>query len=242
MRSCKEPPSPNRKLGPQIAGRLEEAIFDGTFELGKRLPTEAELCEAFGVSRTPLREALQQLKDKGLIEAGPGRGMFLRSVSPKLMSKDFRLFATTQADEAVFCELMELRLMIEPENAARAAKEKDPELLQKLATCLKAMKASAGDLPRFIRNDISMHVMLAEASSNRFIEILFACLRPVAERYGRESYGSSMLVNETIHAHTDLLDAIGQGAPGPARRIMKQHLSDSLRHFQASQPSTTKTP
>ena len=219
------------KLGGQIAAQLEEAIFDGTFALGERLPTEAELCEQFRVSRTPLREALHHLKHKGLIEAGAGRGMFLRSVSPKLMERELRLFATTQSDPAMFFELLDLRLMIEPHNAAEAARKRDPKTIRKLQTSLTRMEKSVEDLPRFIHHDIDMHVTLAGASGNRFIRILFSCLRLIAERYGTESYDSVEMIRQSLAAHREVLEAIEGGRPGEASRVMKKHLADSIRHY-----------
>lgn len=231
MRSAGTEKGKRPKLGGQIAARLEEAIFDGTFAPGKRLPTEAELCDRFGVSRTPLREALHHLKHKGLIEAGAGRGMFLRSVSPRLMEREFQLFATTQTDPAMFFELLDLRQMIEPQNAAEAARAGDPKTIRKLRQSLTQMEKSTGDLPKFIHHDIDMHVTLAGASGNRFIRILFSCLRLVAERYGTESYDSEEMVQQSLTAHRGVVEAIEAGRAADASRMMKKHLADSIRHY-----------
>lgn len=219
------------KLGRQIAARLEDAIFDGSFAPGERLPTEAQLCERFGVSRTPLREALHHLKHKGLIEAGAGRGMFLRSVSPRLMEREFQLFATTQSDPVMFFELLDLRLMIEPHNAAEAARKRDPKTIRKLRQSHAQMEKSTDDLPRFIHHDIDMHLTLAEASGNRFIRILFSCLRLIAERYGTASYDSEEMMEQSLTDHRAVVEAIEAGRPGEASRVIKKHLAESIRHY-----------
>lgn len=218
-----------------IAERIEQSIMDGTLALGEKLPTEAEWCAMYGVSRTSVREALQHLKQKGLIEAGAGRGMFLRSADPRRIVRDLQLFASTQADEEIFLELLDLRLLIEPANAARAAQKHDPSLLRKLEKGLHQMERALQDLPAFIEQDISMHLLLAEASGNRFIDMLFACLRPLAEHYGAESYDSSSMMRHTLAEHQNLVRAIKSGNAVQARRIMKKHLITSRNHFKEIQ-------
>ena len=79
-----------------IAEELEERIFDGTFPDGCRLD-EVRLAENFGVSRTPLREALQRLARSGLVELVPRRGAFVRQPGPVELIEMFEVMAEFEA-------------------------------------------------------------------------------------------------------------------------------------------------
>src|SRR5678810_1347444 len=89
-----------RKTLTEIAHQeLQKAILGGTFRLGTQLPTEAELCEMFGVSRTVVREALRVLEDEGLVSRRHGVGTFVRN-HPILKNLNFHFGITEMIESA----------------------------------------------------------------------------------------------------------------------------------------------
>ena len=73
-------PVTSNKLYMQIFHQLRDAIMAGTFQVGDKLPSEKELCEMFGVSRVPVREALCALELNGLVESNQGQGVFVKEI------------------------------------------------------------------------------------------------------------------------------------------------------------------
>ncbi|NPE31859.1 FadR family transcriptional regulator [Methanococcoides sp. SA1] len=67
----------SQTLSQEIVANIEQAIREKKFQVGEKLPTEKELCEMFGVSRTAIREALQMLSAQGLINVHKGKGSFV---------------------------------------------------------------------------------------------------------------------------------------------------------------------
>ncbi len=226
---------PKQKLSTQVVDAIEAAILDGRFGLDERLPTEAQLCERLGVSRTALREALQHLKSRGLIESVAGRGMFLRPLNENLLERDLSLFARLgEHDPAVFVELLDLRLQIEPEcarAAAKSAQEAGSKLIADLKALLAEMEDSLDDLERFIHADLSMHVRIAEESGNRFYRLILSCLKPMGDRYGLASYRSPQHMRQTLREHRQLVAHLQAGRSREAATAMRRHLADSKQRF-----------
>ena len=73
-------PVTSNKLYIQIFNQIRDAILDGTFKVGDKLPSEKELCQMFSVSRVPVREALCALELNGLVESNQGQGVYVREI------------------------------------------------------------------------------------------------------------------------------------------------------------------
>jgi len=121
-----------RKTLTQVAQQeLRQAITGGTFRPGSQLPTEAELCEMLGVSRTVVREALRMLEDDGLVARRHGVGTFVRN-HPILKNLNFN-FGITEMIESAGLQAGTSHLAIQKENADQ---EKTEQLRVPLGTPL----------------------------------------------------------------------------------------------------------
>jgi DNA-binding GntR family transcriptional regulator len=121
-----------RKTLTEIAHQeLQKAILGGTFRLGTQLPTEAELCEMLGVSRTVVREALRVLEDEGLVTRRHGVGTFVRN-HPILKNLNFN-FGITEMIESAGLKAGTSHLALQKE---KADKEKAEQLRVELGTPL----------------------------------------------------------------------------------------------------------
>lgn len=94
-----------------IAGVIQEMIADGRLQPGDRLPTECQLCEQFGVSRTTLREAVQMLRSNGLLDVTPGRGSFIRSPDVDSCLNNLLMAVQARGLASPGCLLMARRLL-----------------------------------------------------------------------------------------------------------------------------------
>src|SRR5271169_5467008 len=107
-----------------IVQQIEESILSGALKEGDQLPAERELAQQFGVSRTAVREAVKTLREKGLVEAYPGRGTFITNGNARSIQQTRdRMIRSGQAEGTV--HLTEVREILEPEIAALAAQRVD---------------------------------------------------------------------------------------------------------------------
>src|SRR5947207_13477576 len=108
------------RLYEQIVQQVEESIHKSVLKPGDQLPPERELAQQFGVSRTAVREAVKALREKGLVEAYPGRGTFITDGTSQAVRQSLDLMVKIGQPEGSQY-LAELRAILEPEIAALAA-------------------------------------------------------------------------------------------------------------------------
>src|SRR3954447_12492979 len=97
------------KLSDRVSREIEEAILKGKLGPAARLPTEGELCRSFGVSRTVVREALQQLAARGLVHSVAGSGSYVGSSNLADLERCLGLLSKLHPGQKVFLELLDLR-------------------------------------------------------------------------------------------------------------------------------------
>lgn len=184
--------------------QLRARIFDGTLALGAPI-SEAELAAGMGVSRTPVREALQALVHEGLVEVYPKRGSFVARLS-----------------EADARDSFELRDAIETAAARLAARRRTPEQLEAMAAALGAAVVE----PSYYRAS-DFHRLVVEASRNRYLLDAFLA---VAGRTELVSRVAARLEPGAVIAenHRPIYEAIAASDPDEAEEAMRRHLQHHL--------------
>src|SRR5699024_3406611 len=99
-----------------LADELEEHMLINGYPADERLPTETELAETYRVSRQVVREAARLLEDRGLVHISPGRGMTVAAIDTAAIASRYR--SALRRDQAGFDQLMQLRVMSEPDMTA----------------------------------------------------------------------------------------------------------------------------
>ncbi|CAM5732762.1 FadR/GntR family transcriptional regulator [Streptomyces fumanus] len=196
-----------------VLGHLRGAIERGTYGIGDKLPSEAELCRTLEVSRPVLREALRALQTMGLTVSRTGKGTFV--VADAVQGPTFGDYTAGH--------LMEVRRHIEIPVAGYAARRRTPEDLARLTGLLDRMDQEA-DPAAWAALDTVFHLGLAEAAQNpvfrRVIEeIRDALARQSAflnERGGRREQADA--------EHRAVLRALTDGRAPDAERAMAHHL------------------
>ncbi|NPV70382.1 MAG: FadR family transcriptional regulator [Firmicutes bacterium] len=225
-------PKPS-KLAETIAGKIRSLIQAGRLEPGERLPSEKELCEAFGVGRSSVREALQALEHLGLIESRQGVGRFLSKESQALASS---LNWNAALDNAPVFELMEAREFLEGLVASLAAQRASDDDIGGLESTLATMKASLGvDTDKFFRAELDFHSGISRACNNavisELVNVVMLRVHGDAEKFMRTVPETSVV---TVNLFSDLLNAIRDGDPVKAGDLMREHLQ-SVRLILARQ-------
>ena len=211
------------RLYEQIVEQIEQSVQKGDLKPGDQLPAERELAEQFGVSRTAVREAVKALREKGLVEAYPGKGTFITSGSSNPMRQSLdRMMRSAQVDAT--SSLVEVREILEPEIAALAAVRATEENLNSLREAVAVMDAAKRDPDAYIEADLDFHLELAEAAANPLILSLIDSIIGVLREQRMRIFEVDGGPDRGQCHHKKILEAVEhQDAPG-AREAMRAHL------------------
>jgi GntR family transcriptional repressor for pyruvate dehydrogenase complex len=211
------------RLYEQIVQQVEESIHKGTLKVGEQLPPERDLAQQFGVSRTAVREAVKALREKGLVEAYPGRGTFITESSPYSMRQSLdRMLKVGQPEGSAY--LAEVREILEPEIAALAATRFDAEDLASMREQVALMDTARKDPDVFIEADLDFHLALAEAAANPLILSLIDSIVGLLREQRMGIFQVDGGPERGQYHHRRILEAIEHRDPLGARDAMKAHL------------------
>jgi len=206
----------------QIVQQVEESIHKGALKAGDQLPPERELAEQFGVSRTAVREAVKALREKGLVEAYPGRGTFITDGSSYTIRQS--LDRMMRSGHEGFTSLAEVREILEPEIAALATTRAGEEDIAAMREQVAAMDAAKGDPEAYIEADLDFHLALAEAADNAIILSLIDSIVGLLREQRMGIFQVDGGPERGQYHHKRILEAIEHRDPVGAREAMKAHL------------------
>ena len=193
----------------KIRDSLEQRIVEGDLGNGKRLD-ETELSNFYGVSRTPVREALQRLAESGLAEHLPRRGTFVRSPSLSQLVEMFEVMAEL--------ECMAIRL------AARRATSNDIDALEKdNETCRAAV--AANDTKKYYEINARLHGRIYQMSGNSFLANEARRLHDRLRPFRRLQLRVRGRMEESMAEHDIILAALRDGDADRAMETMKKHIT-----------------
>jgi len=211
------------RLYEQIVQQVEESIHKGAMKPGDQLPPERELAQQFGVSRTAVREAVKALREKGLVEAYPGRGTFITDGTSYSMRQSLdRMLRVGQAEGSGF--LVEVREILEPEIAAMAATRADAQDLASMREQVGIMDQTRKDPDAFIEADLDFHLALAEAAANPIILSLIDSIVGLLREQRMGIFQVEGGPERGQYHHKKILEAVEHRDPAGARDAMKAHL------------------
>lgn len=188
--------------------RIETLIAEGFFKDGERLD-EVRLAGDFGVSRTPLREALRLLSASGLVELIPNRGAFVRQPDFTRLVEMFEVMAEVEA----WCARLA---------AGRITKAQILMLRQKASACEAALQLQ--DYGRYYAENAAFHNMIYDASGNGFLaeeaRNLQRRLKPF--RKAQLSFGDRL--SQSMSEHREILLALEAADVARAESVMREHI------------------
>ena len=214
----------------EIVKVLELEIMDGRLSPGERLSSEEKLCSRFSVSRTVIREAIQQLRGRGLIRTLKGSGSYIAAPSLDNLANAIGAY-TVLSNPDTYLELIDFRILLETECARLAALYSGEKMIETMEMAQKKMEGSRGDQFRFSSADIAFHLAIAAGSKhNLYATVLSAREKPAIE-YATKNRGDASWYDSVIQTHQEILTAIKNGASDEAATAMKRHLILSRRHY-----------
>lgn len=214
------------RLYEQIIEQIQGRIMEGKVRPGDKLPSERELAEQFGVSRTAVREAVKAMREKGLLEVQPGRGTFVTDLTggtTEVMRDSLSLIVKISLGNDLG-KLVQVRTLLEPGIAALAAEMATPLDLETMQQAVNVMDTAMTRTDAYVEADLAFHLALARATQNPLIPVL---IDPIVDLL-REQRKRIFLVEggpeRGQYHHKQILAAIRRGDATAASQAMCAHL------------------
>lgn len=218
-------------LGDRLYADFFEQIVAGRLNVGDRLPSEQAICEAHGVSRPVVRQALLRLRADGLIASQQGRGSFvIRAPAERI-----RGFASA-SDVASYLQCHEVRLAVEADLARLAAQRRSDDQLLAIARAHDAFARSVHEGRMSAEEDLAFHRRIAEAAENPFYLSVLDLIQESMAGFMRLTLSltrtsTRQRAQRVLDEHAALLDAIRDGDGERARIAMQFHLTQAQRRL-----------
>jgi len=218
-------------LSDKVVSSITESIVSGRLEPGQRMPSERELADQFGVSRTVVREAIRSLVALGLVVSQSGRGAQVATIGPDAVSRSMSLFLRGSSS-VDYASVDEVRTTLETRIAALAAERATDEAVIELNAVLKEMESGKKGPDEIARLDGAFHLGLARATGNDLFVVLLSSIEDVLLEVRRNAFGAPGMVDYAIGAHRQILDRIEAHDADGARDAMHDHLGKSRSAWQ----------
>lgn len=202
----------NRPLYEDVADRLREQIFSKQLASGSWLD-EQSLADQFGISRTPMREAIKVLASEGLVTIKMRRGAYVTEVARTDLEQIFTILSLLEGQAA--------------KETATKATEAELNMLDHLHHRLEKAAADR-DIEQFFEINVKFHELIQEIAGNRWMNGVIADLRKVLKLHRRDSLTSSGRLQNSLVEHREILRSILKRDEEAAELAMRKHLARGL--------------
>ena len=202
----------NRPLYEDVADRLREQIFTKVLGPGSWLD-EQSLAEQFGISRTPMREAIKVLASEGLVTIKMRRGAYVTEVNRSDLEQIFTIMSLLEGQAA--------------KETALKASEDELNRLDHLHHRLEKAAADR-DIEQFFEINGKFHELIQEIAGNRWMKGVIADLRKVLKLHRRDSLTSTGRIQSSLIEHREILQALLKRDEVAAEASMRKHLARGL--------------
>ena len=215
-------PIQKKSLSDEIMFQIKEMIADGRLKPNQKLPTEQELCKAFSVGRTTVREALMALTALGLVKRNK-HNSYVTDVAEHPLREFYLQLMTDHYDVS---QLYEARLMLEGLVARLACQRVSEEQLQQLEALNRQMQSD--DVEEYIRADIAYHNLIMLAADNRVLYEMYQVIRLLLEKSQREIAQQEEVRATSRAQHREIWEALKKRDGDAAMSRMNQHIRSMI--------------
>jgi GntR family transcriptional repressor for pyruvate dehydrogenase complex len=220
-------------LSEQVAEQIADLIAAGHWKPRDKLPSEAELCRAFHISRPSIREALKSLSFAGLVNMRSGQGSYVAEGPSRLLQRLCAHGLLTSRESVQ--DLTTTRLVLEGELAGLCAQRATGEELEEIGKLVVSIR-EAESREVFLDLDLKFHNAIATYSRNQILSQLLRAIRGLLQELIRKSADLPGDKALTCSQHEKILEALKKRDPRKARSAMRVH----LRTFQRGYDLLTK--
>lgn len=222
------------KLSEQIADLLEDIILNEELENNEKLPPEQSLAEQFDVSKNVIRESLNILKERGLVENRNGIGNYVTKPGAEHLSDVIeRMIALGDID---YRQIYETRIILETSACREASQKITLKEIDRLEQLMKQLENKALPIQERREVDFSFHIVIAEASGNNLLVVLIQAMKNIIQgsMFLKEDIERWDSINEAFQSHRHILDALIAHNTDEAEAAMYDHLCTSIKNVERS--------
>lgn len=220
-----------KTLTEQVADGIMNLIQETPYKAGDKLPTEKELCESTGAGRNTVREALKILASRNVLEIRQGAGTF---VSEKQGIPDDPLgFSMVNDHVKLTKDLLQVRIMLEPQIAALAAQCAKENEIKELEEILEEMEAAMKKREDYSELDTKFHTKIAQCTHNIVMENLLPVIGKGVAVFAREVAQTEY--DRTWISHRKIFCYIRDHKPFEAEMEMQYHLLYNTSRYEEEQ-------
>jgi GntR family transcriptional repressor for pyruvate dehydrogenase complex len=207
-----------------VAQQIQRLIVEGALKPGERLPPERELCARLGVSRGSVRDAIRILELAGLVVPRQGEGTVVADLSPETVAAPIASMLVRKRE--LVAELLDVRKMIEPALAARAAERATDEDVERLEAILRRQDLKARRGEPTIDEDGEFHYQIALAARNGVVRSVLDVLMQLLRETRARSLQTPGRPRRSLEGHERILEAIRRRDPAAAEAAVRRHLEE----------------
>lgn len=226
------------RMPERITKIMRELIVGGTYPPKTRLPSEGDMAQRFGVSRTVMREAVSRLKAEGLVESRQGSGVF---VSEAGLGRPFRIEPSVVDSVQEVLQVAELRRGMEAECAALAAERATKDQIAEIGACLAGIDADVASGGDGVAADLEFHRSIARATGNPHFLALWDYLGQFLKGTIKLTRTWEAQRDETkqqvLDEHRAVYDAIVRRDANAARDAARRHMEMSSQRIRNIDPT-----
>ena len=209
------------RLYQDIVAQIEALLDRGELRPGDQLPTERILAEQFQVSRASVREALRALELLGIVETHAGGGTFVRRAVAGDLARPLSALISRGHPMA---DVIEVRGLIEPALAARAAERVTPEELAELREIVAAQERKVAAGESYADEDTRFHDLIGRAAHNELLVTMLTAVFDVLRASREEWLQSNARAHASLEAHRRILVALEAHDASAAREASAEHI------------------
>ena len=212
----------NEEILNGIISKIRELIRFKNLEPGDKLPSERNLSEKFGVSRSNVREAIQKLEFYGLLKSKPQSGTFIADIGQVAMDGMMDDILRLQTPD--FKSLVETRILLELKTCRLAATRRTKDDLQQMEAALEAYSNKVLNGENAVQEDLLFHLAIAKASGNSTMNTFMLIITPeIITNFEKYHVCDKDMAFRGIEEHRDIFEAIKEQNPRLAKEKMKVH-------------------
>lgn len=207
-----------------IVDQIRRMIREGQLKVGDKLPPERTLADRFKVSRNCIRQAVQALGEKGILESRQGDGTYVCAPDEAVLTESLARAISMQTE--LLEDIWEFRLLMEPQIAFLAAKSITREQLDRLKVIVfdQQKKMLQGDADPEL--DAAFHRVIVEASGNRVVRKVMETMTEILNESRADLLQSHTRTRASVDGHFKIIDALERKDPDAAYGAMRDHLAE----------------
>jgi GntR family transcriptional repressor for pyruvate dehydrogenase complex len=224
-------PVENKKLYQHIVDQIQNMILDGTLKAGDKLPSEREMVNLFGVSRTSIREAIRALDILGLVECRQGDGNFIRKDFDTGLFEPLSIMFKLHDGNAL--ELFKARKMLEMEAVPLAVKNISEEQKTELKSIMDKLEKAKTE-PEKVKYDAEFHFKIIEFSDNYLLKCFYNAVSTIMKSFmvdARKVFLRAEKMNVLSALHREIFDAIISGDSEKAVKAVSGHFDFVIENY-----------